>query len=131
VSKALQEHPEGAEMPRPFAVAIDAGIRATVAAAFAERVAEIEQLDERLKALEARPPPAAADPADLRQLIYRQREVLALTKISRSTLYDRIARGRFPRARVNITEKIKGWLASDVHAWLDAQTDKPEGDRAA
>lgn len=49
--------------------------------------------------------------------ILRIGEVLSLTGTSRSTLWREIKAGRFPRA-VPISQRCKGWLASDVYTWL-------------
>lgn len=52
--------------------------------------------------------------------------VLALTGISRSSLYDLIGRGGFPRP-VQITVRRVGWRASSVVEWIES---RPETRRA-
>jgi prophage regulatory protein len=47
----------------------------------------------------------------------RLRTVLAITGLSRSTLYRRIQAGTFPR-QVRIAERCVGWRQSAVDAWL-------------
>lgn len=48
---------------------------------------------------------------------YRRREIEALTGLARSTLYDLMARGEFPRP-VKITGKAVAWPESAVAEWL-------------
>lgn len=53
---------------------------------------------------------------------YRRRDVEALTGLARSTIYDMMSRGEFPRP-VKITGKAVAWPESAVAAWLaDRQT---------
>jgi len=53
---------------------------------------------------------------------YRRRDVEVLTGFARSTIYDMISRGEFPRP-VKITGKAVAWPESAVAAWLaDRQT---------
>ncbi len=54
------------------------------------------------------------DPPDR---ILRIREVLEMTGLSDSTLWREIKAERFP-SPVPISARGKGWLASDVSAWL-------------
>lgn len=52
----------------------------------------------------------------------RLREVLAITNLSRSTLYRYIAQGRFPKPKkLNPAFGSKGaarWLSSDIEQWI-------------
>jgi prophage regulatory protein len=48
---------------------------------------------------------------------YRRREIEALTGLARSTLYDLMSKGLFPRP-VKITGKAVAWPESAVAAWL-------------
>jgi prophage regulatory protein len=45
------------------------------------------------------------------------RAIVARTGLSRSTIYDYIARGLFPRQR-RLGPRRVGWLASEVRAWI-------------
>jgi prophage regulatory protein len=45
------------------------------------------------------------------------RAIIARTGLSRSTIYDYIARGLFPRQR-RLGPRRVGWLASEVRAWI-------------
>lgn len=47
-------------------------------------------------------------------------EVLHLTGISRSTLYDLIKRGDFP-ASVSLGGKSVAWLSSELETWMAAR----------
>jgi prophage regulatory protein len=48
---------------------------------------------------------------------YRRREVEALTGLARSTLYDLMSKGAFPRP-VKITGKAVAWPENAIAAWL-------------
>ncbi len=52
--------------------------------------------------------------------IWRLSEVLKQTGLSRSTIYEMIGRGEFPR-RIDLGSRAVGWVADDVLAWLDAK----------
>ena len=47
----------------------------------------------------------------------RRPEVQALTGLSRSTIYDLMAKGQFPRP-VRLTEKAVAWPESAIAEWL-------------
>ena len=49
--------------------------------------------------------------------ILRLPEVLALTGLSRSTIYLRVEEGTFPN-QINLGSRAVGWLDSDVQNWL-------------
>jgi prophage regulatory protein len=53
-------------------------------------------------------------------LILRRPQVEARTGLSRSTLYQYIQDGLFPRP-VTLGPRAVGWLESDVNAWIDAR----------
>jgi len=44
-------------------------------------------------------------------------EVLRMTSLSRSTLYEKIRKGAFPR-QVSLGDNIVAWYESDVLAWM-------------
>ena len=46
--------------------------------------------------------------------------VLAQTGLSRSTLYEQMQKGVFPRP-VQLGPRAVGWLESEVNAWLKAR----------
>jgi len=49
--------------------------------------------------------------------ILRRREVQALTGLSRSTIYQYIANGKFPRP-VALGPRAVGWRESDIDRWI-------------
>jgi prophage regulatory protein len=49
--------------------------------------------------------------------ILRLPAVLSLVGLSRSTLYEEIAAGRFPR-QVRLTKRSVGWRSEEVAKWL-------------
>ena len=54
-------------------------------------------------------------------LILRRPQVEQRTGLSRSTLYQYIQDGLFPRP-VSLGARAVGWLESDVNAWITART---------
>ncbi len=52
-----------------------------------------------------------------RHTILRLPEVKARTGLSRSTIYLRIAEGKFPPP-INLGERCVGWLESEIDAWI-------------
>jgi len=52
--------------------------------------------------------------------VLRLPEVLKLTGLSRSTLYQFITRGDFPR-QVQLGERSVGWFESHVSKWIQAR----------
>lgn len=50
----------------------------------------------------------------------RRREVEARTGLARSTLYDRMAAGTFPKP-IGIGGERVAWLQSEVEAWMAAR----------
>ena len=51
------------------------------------------------------------------------RDVTKLTAKSRSSIYKAINEGKFPKSYPN-GDRAVAWLASDIDAWIDAQTAK-------
>jgi prophage regulatory protein len=58
--------------------------------------------------------------AHSRPRILRRKQVQELTGLSRSTIYLRIAQGRFPKA-ISLGARAVGWLDAEVDAWLSNQ----------
>lgn len=52
--------------------------------------------------------------------ILRLPEVKARCGLPRSSLYDAIERGDFPR-QIKLGARSVGWLAADVDAWIEAR----------
>ncbi len=53
-------------------------------------------------------------------IILRLPTVKARTGLSRSTIYLRIAEGRFPTS-ISLGGRAVGWLESEIDEWLDRQ----------
>lgn len=56
------------------------------------------------------PPPAPA--------FYRLRDVMRITALSRSTIYRRVAEGRFP-APVHLGGRASAWQCASLQIWID------------
>lgn len=55
--------------------------------------------------------------------IMRRKQVEARTGLSRSTIYQRMADGSFPKA-VSLGPRAVGWIESEVSDWLAAQVEQ-------
>lgn len=71
------------------------------------------------------PLPVNPEP-QLAPAFYRLRDVIRISALSRSTIYRRIAEGRFPPP-VTLGGRASGWPREQLQAWID----DPEGFRAA
>ncbi len=54
----------------------------------------------------------------LAKKIWRLPVVLEQTGLSRSTIYEMIGRGEFPR-QINLGPRAVGWVSDDVLDWID------------
>ena len=50
----------------------------------------------------------------------RLKEVKTRVSLSRSSVYDLMARGKFPGSH-KLGERSVGWLASDIESWIDSR----------
>jgi len=57
--------------------------------------------------------------------LLRRPEVEARTGLARSTIYDWMSRGEFPRP-VRLGARIVAWRESDVAAWLESRDQQGE-----
>jgi prophage regulatory protein len=62
--------------------------------------------------------------------ILRLPDVRAITGLSRSTIYLRIARGEFPRP-VELGGPAVGWLEAEVQEWLQRRIDESRAAKEA
>jgi prophage regulatory protein len=69
---------------------------------------------------------AAPMNADAAPAFYRLRDVMRITALSRSTVYRRVAEGRFP-APVNLGGRASAWQRAALQEWIN----NPEEYRAA
>ena len=72
-------------------------------------------------AVNAKPVATPSTPAPA---FYRLRDVMRITALSRSTVYRRVAEGRFP-APVHLGGKVSAWAWSALQDWIN----DPEGYR--
>lgn len=64
------------------------------------------------------PPPSPPRPTSKElPAYYRLRDVVRISALSRSTIYRRIAEGRFP-APVSLGGKASGWAREAVQRWI-------------
>lgn len=56
----------------------------------------------------------------IEEAIERLEQVEARTGLKKSAIYARVARGEFPRP-VHITGKTRGWLRSEIAAWIHSR----------
>jgi prophage regulatory protein len=63
--------------------------------------------------------------------ILRRRQVEAITGWARSTIYQGVAEGRFPRP-IRLGGRSVGWLADEVEQWIQARIaeSRPGGTKA-
>lgn len=52
--------------------------------------------------------------------ILRLSDVIARTKISRSTIYAKISEGTFPK-QILLGARAVGWVESEISEWIDKQ----------
>lgn len=65
--------------------------------------------------------------------VLRLPQVKAVTGLSRSTIYQRIAEGKFPQPIV-LGPRGRGWLNSDIQSWIQERveaTRQSQRERAA
>jgi prophage regulatory protein len=61
-----------------------------------------------------------------RMVFIRQPEVLKRTALSRSTLYELIDKGQFPKP-LKLGERINCWPEHEVFAWMESRIAAREG----
>ncbi len=49
--------------------------------------------------------------------ILKLKQVVEMTSLSRSTIYDRMGKGTFPSS-VNLGARAVGWLESEINDWI-------------
>lgn len=58
--------------------------------------------------------------------ILRRNEVENITGLSRSTIYDKIKKGVFPRP-IKLGERSVGWVSSDIQKWIQDMITQARG----
>lgn len=54
------------------------------------------------------------------EIIVRLPSVQAITALSRSSIYDGISKGTFPKP-IKLSARAVGWRTSDIEAWLNSR----------
>lgn len=52
------------------------------------------------------------------QTILRRSDVQRVTGLPKSTIYDRISKGTFPKP-IKLSERSVGWLENEIAAWQE------------
>ena len=55
--------------------------------------------------------------------IWRLPEIMARTGLSRSTIYDKMAKGDFP-TQIKLGARAVGWIADEIIDWINRQIEK-------
>lgn len=63
------------------------------------------------------------------QSILRRADVERATGLPRSTIYDKMAKGEFPKS-IKISARAVGWLETDIADWQRARIDARDGKAA-
>ena len=63
---------------------------------------------------------------DIRERFLRIPEIVHRTGMSRTTIYDRINEGKFPK-QIPLGSNLVVWLESDIQNWMQEQVDKGRG----
>lgn len=58
--------------------------------------------------------------------IIRLPQVCSRTGLSRSTIYEHISRGQFPK-QINLGPKSVGWLENDIERWIGERIEASRG----
>lgn len=61
--------------------------------------------------------------------IIRRDAVERLTGLKRSTIYDMMAKGNFPKP-VRLTERAVGWIETEVEAWVKTCAERRQQEAA-
>ncbi|MCL1040781.1 MULTISPECIES: helix-turn-helix transcriptional regulator [Shewanella] len=55
--------------------------------------------------------------------VLRLRDVIQLTGLARSTIYDYIAKKQFPKP-IDLGERAVGWLEHEIQDWIQQRIEK-------
>jgi prophage regulatory protein len=59
--------------------------------------------------------------------IIRLREVMSLTGLGRSSIYQMVAEGRFP-ASIKLGPRAVGWVEQEINDWIEARIAERDAD---
>ena len=57
---------------------------------------------------------------DFSNKLLRLRDVIKMTSLSRTTIYDYMAEGKFPK-NINLGPKISVWIEREIQEWINSQ----------
>ncbi len=63
------------------------------------------------------------------QTILRRGAVEKATGLPRSTIYEKMAKGEFPKP-IKLSAKSVGWIESEIAAWQKSRIEKRDGEAA-
>lgn len=52
--------------------------------------------------------------------IYKLKDVVSTTGLSRSSIYRLMAEGSFPK-QINLGARAVGWLSTDIESWVESR----------
>ena len=57
---------------------------------------------------------------DFSDKLLRLRDVIKMTSLSRTTIYNNMAKGEFPK-NIHLVPKISVWIESEIQKWINSQ----------
>ena len=57
---------------------------------------------------------------DFSDKLLRLRDVIKMTSLSRTTIYNNIAKGKFPK-NIHLGPKISVWIEREIQEWINSQ----------
>ena len=57
---------------------------------------------------------------DFSYKLLRLRDVIKMTSLSRTTIYDYMAEGKFPK-NIHLGPKISVWIEREIQEWINSQ----------
>ena len=57
---------------------------------------------------------------DFSNKLLRLRDVIKMTSLSRTTIYNNMAKGKFPK-NIHLGPKISVWIEREIQEWINSQ----------
>ncbi len=57
---------------------------------------------------------------DFSKKLLRLRDVIKMTSLSRTTIYDYMSEGKFPK-NIHLGPKISVWIEREIQEWINSQ----------
>ncbi len=57
---------------------------------------------------------------DFSDKLLRLRDVIKMTSLSRTTIYNNMAKGKFPK-NIHLGPKISVWIEREIQEWINSQ----------